>query len=342
MNILISFTLSLIISLIVTPWIRRKAFIIGGIDIPTDRKVHNKPIPRIGGVSFFLGVLIVNILFNRSLIVERILMGGTLVFLVGLLDDFVELKPAPKFSLTFIAILMAVILGVRVDLWRIPYTGIIIKGFWAHLISFIWLLGIANAMNFIDGLDGLAGGVSAISSFSLLIISLLLGRLEMAFLLASILGGVLGFLFFNFPPASIIMGDSGAMFLGFILGAISIVGVLKISTIINLFIPILVMGFPVLDTAFSIVRRLIEGRAPWKFDKDHIHHRFLKIGMTTEQSIAFIYLFTICMSLVAILISLIQDPYISALLVFGTLFLILFILKKLGVLEIRRNGNGKV
>jgi len=196
MNILMSFTLSLIISLIVTPLIRKKAFIIGGIDIPTDRKVHTKPIPRIGGISFFLGILIVNVLFNRSLIVERILMGGTLVFLVGLLDDFVELRPAPKFSLTTIAILLAVILGVRVDLWRIPYTGIIIKGFWAHLISFIWLLGIANAMNFIDGLDGLAGGVAAISSFSLLIISLLLGRLEMAFLLASILGG--GFRIFIF------------------------------------------------------------------------------------------------------------------------------------------------
>lgn len=336
---LLTFVLSLIGSILFTPWVKKIAYQVGAVDIPNDRKVHLKPIPRIGGVAFFLSILIVNVLFNKSLIVEKIIFGGLLVFLVGLLDDFVELKPKPKFWLTFLAVLIAVFIGVRVDVWRIPYTKIIIKGFWADVITFVWLLGITNAMNFIDGLDGLAGGVAVISSFSLLIISLLLGRFEMALLLSSILGSVLGFLFYNFPPASIFMGDSGAMFLGFILGAISIIGVLKVSTIINLFFPIVVLGFPVLDTAFSIIRRLLEGRAPWKYDKDHLHHRFLRIGMKTEQSIAFIYLITICMSLLAIIISLLQDPYISAILLFGTLFLILFILKKLGVLEVRRNGK---
>lgn len=339
MMVLLTFVLSLIGSVLLTPWVKKIAYQVGAVDIPNDRKVHLKPIPRIGGVAFFLSILVVNVLFNKSLIVEKIIFGGLLVFLVGLLDDFIELKPKPKFWLTFLAVLIAVFIGVRVDIWRIPYTKIIIKGFWADVITFVWLLGITNAMNFIDGLDGLAGGVAVISSFSLLIISLLLGRFEMALLLSSILGGVLGFLFYNFPPASIFMGDSGAMFLGFILGAISIIGVLKVSTIINLFFPIVVLGFPVLDTAFSIIRRLLEGRAPWKYDKDHIHHRFLRIGMKTEQSIAFIYLITICMSLLAIIISLLQDPYISAILLFGTLFLILFILKKLGVLEVRKNGK---
>lgn len=339
MIILLIFITSLIISIILTPWVRKIALQVGAVDMPKERKMHTIPVPRIGGVSFFLSVLIVNIIFNRSLIVERILLGGSLVFLVGLLDDFVELKPKPKFWLTFLAVLISVIVGVRVDIWRIPYTKIIIKDFWAHIISFIWLLGITNAMNFIDGLDGLAGGIAVISSFSLLIISLILNRFEMAIFLASILGGVLGFLFFNFPPASIFMGDSGAMFLGFILGSISIVGVLKISTVINLFFPVIILGFPVLDTAFSIVRRLLEGRAPWKFDKDHIHHRFIKIGMNVEQSIAFIYMINISMSLLAIVISLLQDPYISAILLFGVLFLILFILKKLGVLEVRKNGK---
>lgn len=339
MIILLIFITSLIISIILTPWVRKIALQVGAVDMPKERKMHTIPVPRIGGVSFFLSVLIVNIIFNRSLIVERILLGGSLVFLVGLLDDFVELKPKPKFWLTFLAVLISVIVGVRVDIWRIPYTKIIIKDFWAHIISFIWLLGITNAMNFIDGLDGLAGGIAVISSFSLLIISLILNRFEMAIFLASILGGVLGFLFFNFPPASIFMGDSGAMFLGFILGSISIVGVLKISTVINLFFPVIILGFPVLDTAFSIVRRLLEGRAPWKFDKDHIHHRFIKIGMNVEQSIAFIYMINISMSLLAIVISLLQEPYISAILLFGVLFLILFILKKLGVLEVRKNGK---
>ncbi len=339
MNVFFVFLLSLVISILLTPWVKKIAYQVGAVDVPNDRKVHLKPIPRIGGVAFFLSILVVNVIFNKSPVVEKILFGGLLVFLVGLLDDFVELKPKPKFWLTFLAVLIAVILGVRVGIWRIPYTKIIIKGFWSDVITFVWLLGITNAMNFIDGLDGLAGGVSVISSFSLLVISLLLGRIEMALLLSSILGAVLGFLFYNFPPASIFMGDSGAMFLGFILGAISVIGVLKISTVINLFFPIIVLGFPVLDTAFSIIRRILEGRAPWKYDKDHIHHRFLRVGMSTEQSIAFIYLITICMALLAVIISLLQDPYISAILLFGTLFLIIFILKKLGVLEVRKNGK---
>lgn len=339
MNLLIVMILSLVVSLVLTPLVRKKAFDVGAIDIPEERRIHSIPTPRIGGLAFFLSILLVNLFFNRSLVVEKILFGSTLVFLVGVLDDFIELKPAPKFWLTFFAVLFAVLLGVRIESWKIPYTNIVVKGFWADVISFIWLLGITNAMNFIDGLDGLAGGVAVISSFSLLIISLLLGRLEVATFLASILGSVLGFLHFNFPPASIFMGDSGAMFLGFTLGAISIVGVLKSSTVINLFIPLLVMGFPVLDTAFSIIRRLWEGRAPWKFDKDHIHHRFLKLGMDTKQSIAFIYLITLCMSLVAIIISVLQDPYISTIILFGTLGLVLFILYKLGVLEVRKNGK---
>ncbi|ACK42390.1 MULTISPECIES: MraY family glycosyltransferase [Dictyoglomus] len=339
MNVFFAFLLSLVISVLLTPWVKKIAYQVGAVDIPNDRKVHLKPIPRIGGVAFFLSILVVNVIFNKSPVVEKIIFGGLLVFLVGLLDDFVELKPKPKFWLTFLAVLIAVILGVRVEIWRVPYTKIIIKGFWADVITFVWLLGITNAMNFIDGLDGLAGGVSVISSFSLLIISLILGRIEMALLLSSILGAVLGFLFYNFPPASIFMGDSGAMFLGFILGAISVIGVLKISTVINLFFPIIVLGFPVLDTAFSIIRRILEGRAPWRYDKDHIHHRFLRLGMSTEQSIAFIYLITICMALLAVIISLLQDPYISAILLFGTLFLIIFILKKLGVLEVRKNGK---
>jgi UDP-GlcNAc:undecaprenyl-phosphate GlcNAc-1-phosphate transferase len=271
--------------------------------------------------------------------IEKILLGGTLVFGVGLLDDFIELKPAPKFWLTFLAVLISIFIGIRLDSFKIPYTNITISGWLAYIFSFLWLLGITNAMNFIDGLDGLAAGVSAISSFSLLIISLLLGRIEAAIFLSTMLGGVLGFLFFNFPPASIFMGDSGAMFLGFVLSAISIVGVLKFSTLITLLVPILILGSPILDTLFSIVRRLVEGRAPWKFDKDHIHHRFLRIGMNTKQSIRFIYLINISMSLIAIILALSYNTEISLLVLIGTLSLIIFILAKLGILEIRKNGK---
>lgn len=339
MILYLAFFLSLIISVILTPIVRKRAFDMGALDYPSERKVHTQPIPRIGGIAFYLAILIVNLLFNRSLMIEKVLLGGTLVFIVGLLDDFIELKPAPKFWLTFIAILISIFIGVRLEAWRIPYTNIIISGWLAYIISLLWLLGLTNAMNFIDGLDGLAGGISVISSFSLLIISLFLRRMESTIFLSTMLGGVLGFLFFNFPPASIIMGDSGAMFLGFTLSAISIVGVLKFSTLITLLVPILILGFPILDTLFSIIRRLVEGRAPWKFDKDHIHHRFLRIGMDTKQSLGFIYLMSISMSLIAIILALSYNTEISLLVLIGTLSLIIFILAKLGILEIRKNGK---
>ncbi|MGB9856663.1 MAG: glycosyltransferase family 4 protein [Dictyoglomaceae bacterium] len=339
MILYLTFFLSLIISVILTPIVRKRAFEMGALDYPAERRVHSQPTPRIGGVAFYLAILIVNLLFNRSLMIEKVLLGGTLIFFVGLLDDFIELKPTPKFWLTFLAVLIAIFIGIRLETWRVPYTNIIISGWLAYILSFLWLFGLTNAMNFIDGLDGLAAGVSAISSFSLLIISLLLGRTEAVIFLSTMLGGILGFLFFNFPPASIFMGDSGAMFLGFVLSAISIVGVLKFSTLITLLVPILILGFPILDTLFSIIRRLAEGRAPWKFDKDHIHHRFLRIGMDTKQSIGFIYLINISMSLIAIILALSYDIEISLLVLIGTLSLIIFILAKLEILEVRRNGK---
>lgn len=335
-----TFFLSLIISIILTPIVRKIGYKVKALDYPNDRKVHDKPIPRIGGIAFYLSILLTNLIFNKTIIVEKILLGGSLIFIIGLVDDFIELKPAPKFWLTFLAILISVFIGIRLESFKIPYTNISISGWLAYVFSFLWLLGISNAMNFIDGLDGLAAGVSAISSFSLLIIALLLKRIESAIFLSSMLGGALGFLFFNFPPASIIMGDSGAMFLGFLLSAISITGVLKFSTLINLFVPIMILGFPILDTIFSIIRRIAEGRAPWKFDKDHIHHRFLKIGMDTRQSIGFIYLITISMSLIAIILSLLYyNREISLLILIGSLSLIIFILAKLGILVIGKNGK---
>lgn len=335
-----TFFLSLIISIILTPIVRKIGYKVKALDYPNDRKVHDKPIPRIGGIAFYLSILLTNLIFNKTIIVEKILLGGSLIFIIGLVDDFIELKPAPKFWLTFLAILISVFIGIRLESFKIPYTNISIYGWLAYVFSFLWLLGISNAMNFIDGLDGLAAGVSAISSFSLLIIALLLKRIESAIFLSSMLGGALGFLFFNFPPASIIMGDSGAMFLGFLLSAISITGVLKFSTLINLFVPIMILGFPILDTIFSIIRRIAEGRAPWKFDKDHIHHRFLKIGMDTRQSIGFIYLITISMSLIAIILSLLYyNREISLLILIGSLSLIIFILAKLGILVIGKNGK---
>lgn len=340
MMLYITFFISFIISIILTPIIRNIAFKLRVLDYPNERKVHDKPIPRIGGVAFYLSILLVNLIFNKTIIIEKVLLGGSLIFIIGLIDDFVELKPAPKFWLTFLAILVSVFIGIRLESFKIPYTDITISGWLAYVFSFLWLLGITNAMNFIDGLDGLAAGVSAIASFSLLIIALLLKRMETAIFLSTMLGGVLGFLFFNFPPASIIMGDSGAMFLGFLLSAISITGVLKFSTLINLFVPIMILGFPILDTIFSIIRRIIEGRPPWKFDKDHIHHRFLKIGMDTRQSIGFIYLITISMSLIAIILSLLYyNKEIALLILTGTLGLIIFILVKLGILMVGRNGK---
>lgn len=274
-----------------TPLVRVLAIKIKAIDVPTDgRRMHHKPIPRIGGLAIFLAFLITSIGFcrlDRELV--TILIGGSALVLLGILDDVYRLNAFLKLAVQIVAALFAVSQGVTID--YICFFGKYVAfGNWAIPITVFWIVGLTNAVNFIDGLDGLACGVSAISSISLCL-AMLLSDSSVAHCLitALIAAACLGFLPFNANPARIFMGDTGALFLGYALSVLSVVGVFKSDMVLAFFIPLSIFGLPLADTFFAVVRRLAHGKSPFAPDRGHLHHRLIDMGFGQKQSVRILY-----------------------------------------------------
>lgn len=274
-----------------TPLVRVLAIKIKAIDVPTDgRRMHHKPIPRIGGLAIFLAFLITSIGFcrlDRELV--TILIGGSALVLLGILDDVYRLNAFLKLAVQIVAALFAVSQGVTID--YICFFGKYVAfGNWAIPITVFWIVGLTNAINFIDGLDGLACGVSAISSISLCL-TMLLSDSSVAHCLitALIAAACLGFLPFNANPARIFMGDTGALFLGYALSVLSVVGVFKSDMVLAFFIPLSIFGLPLVDTFFAVVRRLAHGKSPFAPDRGHLHHRLIDVGFGQKQSVRILY-----------------------------------------------------
>ncbi len=274
-----------------TPLVRVLAIKIKAIDVPTDgRRMHHKPIPRIGGLAIFLAFLITSIGFcrlDRELV--TILIGGSALVLLGILDDVYRLNAFLKLAVQIVAALFAVSQGVTID--YICFFGKYVAfGNWAIPITVFWIVGLTNAVNFIDGLDGLACGVSAISSISLCL-TMLLSDSSVAHCLitALIAAACLGFLPFNANPARIFMGDTGALFLGYALSVLSVVGVFKSDMVLAFFIPLSIFGLPLADTFFAVVRRLAHGKSPFAPDRGHLHHRLIDMGFGQKQSVRILY-----------------------------------------------------
>ena len=274
-----------------TPLVRVLAIKIKAIDVPTDgRRMHHKPIPRIGGLAIFLAFLITSIGFcrlDRELV--TILIGGSALVLLGILDDVYRLNAFLKLAVQIVAALFAVSQGVTID--YICFFGKYVAfGNWAIPITVFWIVGLTNAVNFIDGLDGLACGVSAISSISLCL-TMLLSDSSVAHCLitALIAAACLGFLPFNANPARIFMGDTGALFLGYALSVLSVVGVFKSDMVLAFFIPLSIFGLPLADTLFAVVRRLAHGKSPFAPDRGHLHHRLIDMGFGQKQSVRILY-----------------------------------------------------
>ena len=274
------------------PFIRKFCIKKGVVDLPNKRKVHRKPTPRLGGVAIWASVLlgfIILVLIKSDYPYENslfgILTGGSLMFLLGFIDDLYDLSPGFKLFIQIGAATLAFFLGVKIEILSNPFGGVVTLGVLAFPITVLWLVGIANAVNFIDGVDGLAGGVIAITSITLGVVAIYsnqpVGAL-IAFLLA---GSIMGFLVFNFYPAKIFMGDSGALFSGFILAALSVTGVVK-SVAVSIILPVLIFTVPISDLIFSIFRRVLKGNNPMKADKNHIHHKLLKSGLSQNRTIA--------------------------------------------------------
>lgn len=294
---IMAFVLSCLISFAMTPVAKKIAFKVGAIANPRKRDMHSKPIPRMGGiaiVSGFMITLLISIRFITVLDWKQVIGIGTgalIIFLLGFFDDIFELSAKLKFFIQILAATIVTLSGVSIPFISIPFMGDtpMFLDMLSLPITVIWIVGITNAVNFIDGLDGLAAGVSSIASLCLMVLSIYSGY-PIAILLTTILAGsCLGFLPYNFNPASIFMGDTGSTFLGFILAVTSILGLLKSYTIVTIIVAVLVLGLPVFDTSFAIIRRLLAGKPITQPDRGHLHHRLVDKGYSQKQAVITLY-----------------------------------------------------
>lgn len=288
--------ISMIMSFLITPFVKKFAVRIKAIDVPKDeRRVHNKPIPLLGGLSIYITFVIVLILKKGPITYEQIgvILGATIIVIGGIIDDLKGLKPWQKLIFQLSSAIILIIFGLRIKLITNPFSkadSFINMGYLSLPITIIWVIGITNALNLIDGLDGLAAGITLIAALTILLIAILYNREEAAYMTAILSGAVFGFLPYNFNPASIFMGDTGSQLLGFLLAAISIEGAIKSAAIFSIAVPILAIGLPIYDTLFAMVRRKVNGKPIMEADRGHLHHRLLDMGLTQKQVVIIMYL----------------------------------------------------
>jgi len=339
-----AFAVALIVALAITPLIILLAKKTGAMDAPNARKVHKKPIPRIGGIAIYAGFMasIIFVVIKYGLDAEMIretiglMLSGTLIVALGLVDDYKNLPAKIKLLGQICAAAMLVLVfDVRIDFVTDPFGDYIYLDNFpiphlAILVTMFWLVGLTNTVNLIDGLDGLAAGVAAIASFTILLVALEQGFILVAVMTAALAGAAVGFLKYNFNPAEIFMGDTGSMFLGFMLAGISVTGAVKSVATIALVVPIFALGLPILDTTFAIVRRVRGGVPIFKPDKGHLHHRLLSVGFTQRQAVLLMYVISALFGLSAIALTAVS--YQIAILILFIVFLAIFYgVKKLGI-----------
>lgn len=319
---LITFVVAFIIAFSATPIVKKLAFKMGAVSVPKDkRRMHKKPMALMGGAAMICGFLI-SILFDAvsssTLFPPRnellgLVSGIVVIAAMGVLDDIFTLKAYVKLSFQLIAAaLVVIVFGTRVTTLTNPFSipgYIILPDFISYLVTICWIVGITNAINLIDGLDGLAAGVASISSLSLFFVSILRTDLDAvttiytAVITAALAGSTLGFLPFNFNPAKLFMGETGSAFLGFTLGVISIQGSLKSYAAISITIPLLILGLPLFDTAFAILRRVKNHKPIMEADRGHLHHRLIDMGLSQKQSVVIMYTVSAALGLCAIVLA---------------------------------------
>ena len=337
------FILAFMISLLITPVIKRMAFRIGAVDRPDKRKVHSRVMPRMGGLAVYLAFTVTMLVtqpLSQSLI--GLLIGGTIIMLLGLADDIRNISPRVKLTGQILAAGLLVAFGIKMNFITNPFGGLIylnqLDPFgidWGIPLTIIWIVGVTNAVNLIDGLDGLAGGLAAIAGVTLAVIGWFEASTMSIVLPAVILSAsVLGFLKYNFHPAKIFMGDSGSLFLGFMLAGLSVVGLTKGAAVVSVFVPILVLGIPIFDTLFAIIRRYINNQPIFEADREHLHHRLLALGLSHRQTVLAIYGVSSMLGISAIILTFLTTT--QAFMVFlGITVLVLIGANRVGVLSTR-------
>lgn len=311
MNVLfgIGFAVACVLAIVLTPAVKRFAIRIGAVDRPNQRKVHTRIMPRLGGLAVFLafvGAFFVIAPMTDDVngkVASALLIGGSLIVLVGALDDKFDLSPKTKLLVELIAALVVVFYGeIQIDLVNLPF-GDVFETKWLSVpLTVFWIVGVTNAVNLIDGLDGLAAGVSGIANATILVLAIMMGNVTVILFSALLLGSIIGFLFYNFHPAKIFMGDSGALFLGFCLATLSVLG-FKQATLVSFIVPILILGVPLSDTFFAIVRRKVNKLPISVADKNHLHHCLLQMGLGHRNTVLVIYGISLFFGLCAILLS---------------------------------------
>jgi UDP-GlcNAc:undecaprenyl-phosphate GlcNAc-1-phosphate transferase len=282
---------------LLTPAVGGMARLLGAVDRPDERRLNRRPIPRLGGLAIFLGVVVPAIAFlDLSGESRGVLLGAAVATVVGAVDDFRGLTPLVKLGGQLAASAIPPVFGVWIDHFTFPFLGVVDLPGWVGVpLSMIWIVAVMNMVNFLDGLDGLAAGVCAIAGTTFAVLALSLGKADPAILSAVVAGACLGFLRHNFFPARIFMGDSGALCLGFILASASIQGLLKTASTVVLLFPLLVLAVPIIDTSFVVARRLKHNRPIYAADRGHLHHRFLNIGFSQRRAAVTMWLW--CASL---------------------------------------------
>ncbi len=341
-----TFIIAFAFSFASTPIVTQLAFKIGAVDIPKDnRRMHKKPIPRLGGLAIIFGFTVAIICmgrgFPRSVIAT--LIGAAIIAAMGVVDDCKDLNAKLKFVIQIIAALIVIYGGdVKITVFTNPnilsnHPYMVLPEWLSVIGTVIWIVFITNAVNFIDGLDGLAAGVSAIMSVSLVFISVKAGEATIALIGMALMGSCFGFLPFNFNPAKIFMGDTGSTFLGFMLATLSVQGVFKSYAVISFAVPLLILGLPLFDAAFAMIRRILTGKNPMSADRGHLHHRLIDMGFSQKQAVFILYAISGVLGITAVLLA--ESGTLRALILIMCVLILILIGSLIAKNYIQRENN---
>lgn len=329
------FLLAMLVSFVLTPYIKKLAFLIGAIDTPDNRKVHSKIMPRLGGLAIYIGFVIAVIAsLELNMDIMGILVGSAIIVTVGVLDDRYALPPKVKLLGQIAAAAALIPFGIQIEWVNNPFGGYFYLDYLSIPVTIFWIISFTNVVNLIDGLDGLAAGVSAIACITVILVSVQMDYFHVAMLTSALAGGIVGFIRYNFNPATIFMGDTGSMFIGYMLGAISTFGAVKTATTVALIVPAIALGLPIMDTAFAIMRRYTNGRPIFQPDKGHLHHRLLAMGLSQRQAVLLMYAISGALGVGAVLWAEF-DGFYAALIIAVIITAVAVGAKKIGILNDR-------
>ncbi len=303
MMLILTLIICFLLTLGITPLVKKLAYKVGATDQPNVRKVHQKIMPRMGGLAIYIGFIAGFVILRpEDPYAGAIILGSAIILLTGMADDIFELSARLKLLGQLIAAVTVVLGGVQIEFINLPFGGELEFGPLSIPITILWIVGITNAINLIDGLDGLAAGVSTIGLATIGFMAMLKGDVFVMSIALILIVSTIGFLYFNFHPAKIFMGDTGALFLGYMIAVLSMLG-FKNVTMISLIIPLIILGVPISDTFFAIIRRIVNKSPLHAPDKSHLHHCLLRIGFTHKQTVIIIYAIAAMFSMAAIIFS---------------------------------------